>query len=135
MSLTVDELVVLIEDWQDKLGSLGILHWRIKAVTIGPDPPGAEGASASVWSSSSYDTCEFYFKDSYVEEATRQDLEETIIHEWLHVAWRDMDASLGAGASWFTQAAWDDWSARVDHEREGIIDRLSRAFYELHNNS
>jgi hypothetical protein len=135
VNLNTDELTELIEDWQDKLGTLGILHWRIKEVTIGPSPPGGENANASVWSSSSYDTCEFYFKDSYIEEATQQDVEETIIHEWLHVAWRDMDRASEAGASWFTQAAWDDWSARFDHEREGLIDRLSRAFYELHNDT
>jgi hypothetical protein len=130
--MTVAQLTKRIVYWQGNLADLGIGHWRVKDVTVGPNPPGSDSAVASVWASGAYDTCRFYFRDSYVEEATEEDIDETIIHEWLHVAWRDTDATIQAAEQWFPSGAWDDYYGRVDHEREGLIDRLSRALYTLH---
>ncbi len=127
--ITEEELADRVEFWQSRLDDLGVMHWRVQNVLIKDTTPGGDSAAASVWFSSTYDTCEFYFQRVYLEDVDQERLDETIIHEWLHVAWRDLDTAVESAEKWFTEAAWEDFQARFNHEREGAIERTARALY------
>lgn len=127
------KLAQRVEAWQKRLAPLGIGHFRILAVHVVDQTPGGARANASVFTPSDYDSAEFWFKYDYVEECNEQELDETIIHEWLHVAFRDLDDALEVVESWMPEATHNDFENRIDHEREGVIDRLARLIYALHN--
>lgn len=91
-----------------------------------------EQASAGVKPSSYYDHCWMRFQKTWLENADERELDETIIHEWLHVSWRDMtdaieqiEPELGLGQRL-------SWHARIEHETEGIIERTARALYDFY---
>lgn len=123
------KLAERIELWQERLRWLGIGHWRIDAVHVVDETPGGPHANATVRPSYHYQSCEFWFRHDYMDECTEADLDETIIHEWLHVAMRDLDRAIEAIDDQLTPAARDIWDARVDHEREGLIDAVARQIY------
>ncbi len=125
-------LVRRIEAWQQRLAHLGIGHFRIVAVHLTDETPGGRYAKAAVQASTDYDTCEFWFALEHLEGCTERDLDETIIHEWLHVAWRDFDGVVDSVEPWMPKATYADFDDRIHHECEGLIERLARsiaAFY------
>jgi hypothetical protein len=56
----------------------------------------------------------------------------TIIHEWLHVAFRDFEAAISACEDWLPTRTFSDFNERLEHEREGLIDRLAVTLFQLH---
>lgn len=129
--MTLSALTKRVKFWQQKLAPLGVGHWRVD-VKIVEEPQGKPNSKAAVRSSAQYDTCWMEFAIADLAVATPDDLDETIIHEWLHVAFRDFDHAVREGIyDNFPRIAEDLWEARVDHEREGIIDRLARTILEL----
>lgn len=120
-----------IEWWQHKLADLGISHWEIDRVSIVSDMPHGD-ANASVQPADRYDSCMFWFWDEYLEDATADQVDKTIIHEWLHVAMRDLDVAIesaGTDLAYATRRVWDD---RVFHEREAFVEHLARTLHALH---
>jgi hypothetical protein len=90
------------------------------------------GSDASVTPAWRYDSCKFWFRQSYVENATDRELDETIVHEWLHVSMRDLDSAIEAAEDQFSPAAREIWEARVLHEREAFIEHLARAIVDMY---
>lgn len=120
-----------VEFWQKKLSFLGLAHWRIEAVHIVDETPGGVEARATVQTKARYDNCRFWFTHDFVDTATQKEIDETILHEWMHVFMRDLDRAIESvedALSPGVSTQWEDW---VDHEREGVVDRLARQFYAL----
>lgn len=120
-----------IEKWRDRLIPLGLGHWRIDEVSVVDETPGGPAAGATVTPSHSYDSARFWFTHSFLADADDRQLDETIIHEWLHVAMRDFDQAIESGEFDLASSARDRWSDWVGHEREGLIDKLARQIYAL----
>lgn len=133
VKITPIQLAKRVERWQNLLSPLGVGHFRITAVHLVEHAPHNPRAKASVWCPSHYDNAEFWFTYELLESCDEQELDETIIHEWLHVAWRDMDEALEAVEKWMPDSTYEDFESVIDHEREGLIDRTARALYALHN--
>lgn len=126
------KLAERVEEWQDRLRWLGIGHWRIDAVHVDDETPGGPHANATVRASYHYQSCEFWFKHEFVDNANDAELDETIIHEWLHVAMRDFDRAVESIEDQLSCSVREVWESRVDHEREGLIDAVARQIYFTH---
>lgn len=122
-----------VEVWQHRLAVLGLGHWRIEGVTICDEVPGVNGSEAAVQPSFQYDSATFWFRADFVENAAEQVLDETIIHEWLHVAMRNLDQAMDSINDSLSPAAREVWQDRINFEREVLIDRLARQIYALHS--
>lgn len=120
-----------VEKWRDRLVCLGLDHWRIDAVHVVDETPGGPWAKATVRPSHSYDSCEFWFTFDFMAEATERELDETILHEWLHVVMRDLDQAVESVESELSSGYREAWSDRVRHEREWLIDAMARQIYLL----
>lgn len=127
------ELARRVEAWGKRLAPLGVAHFQINHVTITDSVPGRTGgAVAGAAVSGSYDNVSFYFNCDWLEAVEEKELDETIIHEWLHVAMRDLDSVMEDVEQWMPPATYAMHDERVLHEKEGLIDRMSIALYALH---
>lgn len=122
-----------VEAWQKRLGPLGIDHWRIEVITVGDDDEvtSRRDAIASAGVSTHYESVRFFFRGSYLEDCSLRDLDETIVHEWLHVVGRDLDFAYSELDEWFPLATWDLVLAGLNHARESEIERLARLIVSL----
>ena len=114
--------------WQKRLAPLGIGHWKVESVNIADETPSGPGALATVHVANDYDVCSFWFTHKALDESTAEELDQTIIHEWMHVVMRGFDQAVEAvedHLSFPVRAVWED---RVQHEREGLVDRLATLF-------
>lgn len=120
--MTIAELADQVKIWQERLEQLGIKHWRVKVEWGGLD----ENDLAEVKANDFYDSATIHFDKKSFTKGTKKSRDETIVHELLHVAWRDLDAA--------TQAIPDFWnhSDRVRHEKEGLIERLARLIVTIY---
>lgn len=125
------KLAKRIEAWQKRLEPLGVGHWRIDSVTVEESDMATN--DASVTPSWRYDSCRFWFRQDYVDNATDRDLDETIVHEWLHVAMRDLDSAIESAEEQFSPAAREVWETRMVHEREAFIEHLARTIVTMYN--
>ncbi len=133
MKITPVQLAKRIELWGQRLSSLGVAHWTIERVTIADESPsGNERAKASVFVHEYYDSCDFFFRSDELERMDERELDETIIHEWLHVAMRDHDELLLHFETWLPSNTWGDMNALITREREGLVMRLAKTLYEFH---
>lgn len=109
---------------------LGISHWRIDVETA-EEPSGRQNAKAAITTSGYYDTATIQFAADYVDEASEIDLDRTIMHELIHIVWRDLgDASRSLGMHVSNDRA-DAYEDRLDHETEGVVDRIARTIVTL----
>jgi hypothetical protein len=137
VNITPVQLAERVEAWQKMLTSLAIGHYRITQVTLTDQvPDGLHSTSgmaeAAVGISNNYDDVHFSFNSEFVEDATEQELDEAIVHEWIHVGWRDLDRALSDTEKWMPEATADAWSENIHHIREGIVDRTARQLYAFH---
>jgi hypothetical protein len=128
------KLAKRVEFWQHRLAALGLGHWRIGRVSIvsQDDMPGDRRAKASVQCEPVYDTCDFWFEYSFLEGATEKEVDEVILHEWVHVFMRDLDQAVESIENALSPGVGEQWEDWVDHEREGLVDRMARQFYALY---
>lgn len=127
--MTENQLRRRIESWQAHLAPLGLDHWRIDSVTIESD----DANRASVQVARMYDSCHFHFDPEFLAEADDQELDEVIIHEWVHVAMRDWDQAIEAIEGELSPASKWQWNDRMHHEREGLVDHIARQIYASYN--
>lgn len=130
MNITPTQLARRVEKWQRLLPLLGVGHWRIDSVVICDETPGGPNAKASAGVSHYYDSVTFWFTHSCLDAVDERGLDETIIHEWLHVVMRDMDAAIGDAEESMAREEKRQWIDRVDHAREGLVERLARQLYD-----
>lgn len=131
MNITPIQLAKRIEKWQQRLQSLGVGHTRIECVSLVDQTPGGSDAKATVQPSREYDSAHFWFTHDFIKECTESELDETIVHEWVHVAMRDLDVAIEADVveDFLPKFAHEVWADRVDHEREGFVDKIAREIY------
>lgn len=126
MNITEKQLAARVALWQERMADTGVGSWRVDSVNKVDESPSGPDALASVQTSNRYDSCSFWFTNEFLADADDQTLDETIVHEWLHVAMRNFDNAIDAAAFELSSGSRYQWNDRVDHEREGLIDRLSR---------
>jgi hypothetical protein len=136
VNITPIELAERVELWQNRLAPLGVNHFRIECITYGSPPVerlssgGRIKATASV--ETDYDSVYFLFNDEEVEQMTPRKLDETIVHEWMHVATRDLAELQSRLETWMPAATFEDYHDGYKHIEEGLIDRLARLIVSLY---
>lgn len=135
MKITTTQLARRIERWQKILAPLGVGHFRVEQVSIADETPSHCGANATAQLYRHYDSVQFWFTHDFLDDVTEQRLNEVIIHEWMHVAFRDYEDATDQAESWMSPQAAKDFSDRVEHEQEGLIERLARLIYALYSES
>lgn len=131
--MTLATLQERVEFWQQQLSALGIAHWRVSVEVVDePDNRELMGAKAAVTNSTYYDSFWMEFAEAWLndEDLTDEELDLTIIHEFVHVAMRDLDGSIHEVNTYLGEPALSIWQSFVKHEREGFVDRIARALYE-----
>jgi hypothetical protein len=132
LSFTEDQLLDRVKRWQQKLSALGVAHFRVLSVEI-VDELDEEKAGAAAFISEFYDSVYFEFRKDDLEDASDLDIDERIIHEWVHVAMRDLDQAIESVERWMPDPSREDFKRVVNFEREGLVERLARAMYALHS--
>lgn len=135
--MTQAKLSERVKLWQQRLSVLGIAHWRftlefeeeIDASTGDGDPD--MRVTARVDADRYYDTATFVFEKEAVAKKPDRELDELIVHEWLHVADRDRDAVESALLDYLSPDARDAEGDRLTAAREGEIERLARLIVTL----
>lgn len=112
----------IVSDWTTRLG---LTHWVIKVTTEPPDKP---WRNAQIDVSRCYDTATIKLQTGY-EKWSREEATQTMIHELLHLHFRDLDESVELNEHLHNDA-YDIFKSRYTHETEGIIDRLARVLVE-----
>ena len=127
--MTLESLERRVRYWQQQLGVLGISHFEIEEINIVEEDDEVPDALVSIDISHTYDKCKFHFTRDFLEGITPTALDKAIIHEWLHVAMRDFDRAADPVSGWMPTGAYIDWAARMDHEREGFVQRAAEALF------
>lgn len=137
MKITQAQLETRVRRWQQKLATLGISHWEIDDIVISEKHPQApeDGWYASCWRSTPYDKCEIWINASFLADCTAAQLDHLIVHEWIHAAMRDFDRALDSAEDWMPPATYTEFNRRLDHEREGFVDRLARTIVATHSDT
>lgn len=127
------QLAKRVEAWQKCLEPLGLAHYRIEQVTVEENPDGNERANASVTPSDLYDSAWFSFSSSFVDHCYDDDdlpkLDQVIIHEWLHVAFRDYYAAIALAEEHLSPPMREMWESALNTPHESLIERLARQLY------
>lgn len=131
MKITPIQLAKRIERWGKTLASLGVAHFEFTVHLVDDVPPDGSGQAAA-WVSNDYDMVRFYFQHEHIEECTEGQLDQTIVHEWLHIAMRDYDSVTELVETWMPEATYTQWEQMLKHEREGIVDRIATVIVQLH---
>lgn len=130
------KLAKRIEMWQTWLPHLAIGHWRIETVELSEDSPGMHSANASVQPSQDYASCWFWFRESFVDEAYDSGdfnrLDITIIHEWMHVAFRDYYSAISLAEDQLGKPLGEAWEDAMSHANEFLVEALARQFYDAY---
>ena len=102
-------------------------HWLIEIVDEEPDNP---DALASVMPAESYDRATIRFAASWTEWPPSF-AERVVVHELLHIVFRDLVEAEQSIYDALSHDARVLYSRRLDHELEGVIDRLAERFVEV----
>lgn len=135
MSISNEYLLARVEYWQERLKPLGLSHFRVEQVVVGPETPSGDGCNATSGLPQHYDSIYFWFKQEFLDETDENRLNEVIVHEWLHGALRDLDEATDAAHKWMPDLVAKDFDERIEHEQEGLIDRLARLIVALDGDS
>lgn len=124
-----------VEKWQKRLTELGLAHWRVEEVIITDHHgmPNGPDTDASVGVASHYDSYRIWFNSDFLEATDARRLDETIVHELLHVWMRDMDEALRSVEDHMSSATFDEWDERVGHAREGMVESMARLIVRLYH--
>ena len=104
--------------------ALKLDHWTIAFEVVDECSTGPE-ASACVFRSNDYDTADVQVRAD-VADKSGFELDITIVHELLHILFRDYDEAVNDILSRLHDADHPVSKARMAHENEGVIDRLAR---------
>lgn len=123
-----------IDYWRQVMWPAGLRHWIIN-VEIVEEPSGRPNSAAAVRSQDSYDLAEIQFSRELMDDYSDTEIDRVIVHELLHIVFRDLDEAISSVETWMPAATYTDFNERIDHEEEGIIDRLARSIVEAHSAS
>jgi hypothetical protein len=131
--LTLAKLKKRVAYWNKRLEPLGITHWRI-TVEIHDDPfDDMPSATARTSTSHKYDSAWIQFQRSFLDEVEEtsdwQELDEVIIHELLHVAFRDLTNVHHLLDNQLSTADCEHFHHALTMAEEKVVERLARAIY------
>lgn len=133
--MTGRQVAARIDFWRKELEPLGLMHWRF-ALDIEDDPQTGKGvsAAASVLTEDFYDTAQIVVAaDSIPDGRTSTEaLDRYIVHELLHIVMRDLDQAIESIKDHLAPPAASQWEDRMEHEEEGVVDRIARAIVAMH---
>lgn len=116
MNLQAHDVETLVPTWVERLG-LG--HWKL---TIKWDD--IEDGYAQCLYEDSYDDADITLARRLLERGSYF-AEWTLVHELLHLTFRDLDVATKAAHEGLTPEAQRLADARYAHEAEGVIDRIA----------
>lgn len=127
------QLAKRVERWQKRLLPLGLAQYTIDRVTTTDAPGGNDGSAACVHVTADYDRAVFEFRNDVVDWAYDNEdfeyLDQTILHEWLHVSFQDYYNSIFLVGEKLSPDANELWEEAMEHSNERLIDRLARQLY------
>lgn len=127
------QLAKRVEAWQSHLGPLGLTQYTIDKVSTVDEPGGNPDSAACVTPSQNYDRCRFEFQNDMVDEAYESGdlayLDQTILHEWLHVAFQRFENAIEMPHDYLAPMVSEIWEEALRQAREQLIDRLARQLY------
>lgn len=119
--------------WQRKLAPLGLQHWRIGDLEINDAPDGESSSAACVTPSNLYDTFTIEFRRDFLEDAEPEQIDEVIVHELIHIAFRDFQTIVESPAGFMDTGSKELWETMSNHELEGLVERLARTIVNAYN--
>jgi hypothetical protein len=124
-----DQLRVKVVYWQQKLAPLGLAHWEFDVVVLDEIEHEYKGeVRAQVRLSPMYDEGTIEFSRKHVDSP---DLDYIIVHELLHAVCRDFDEAIHVLCPMVIPSVAVHFDQRIDHEEEGVIDRIARTIVNL----
>jgi hypothetical protein len=133
-ALSVPQLKKRVRYWQQRLEPLGLRHWDVIVEVVEDDElEHGDSSEAEVTPSLLYDTARIQFRRGHQEgvDGTR-DIDSLIVHELLHLIFRDYESVIDMVIQELGVTAKELTEKRLDHEIEGIIERLARTILALH---
>lgn len=118
--MTKSALERLVRLWQ---GRLGLERWKID-VKVSSEPI---GGFADVQASSQYEFATVTFAAGIADEV----VEQTVVHELLHLLLRDTDALVEDARSQLHPQASVQVEKRYEYVQEGFVDRLAARIVEI----
>ena len=122
--MTEERILELVAHWQ---AFLGLGNWEIE---VDFAQEAGEEAYARAWRSNSYDRATINLDRGW-QEWEPGFANRIIAHELLHLVARDLEQSVTAVKEHVPRFIWELLAERIDHEMEGLIDRLSVMFVDL----
>jgi hypothetical protein len=114
-----DEILGIVEHWQHRL-DLG--HWRI---TVDPSETIDDAeANAEIRIEEDTDFASIVLSGGFATWS-RDWANKVVVHELLHVAFRDLEEHVKAVKTFAPGPAFDLFIDRYNHECEGVVDRLA----------
>lgn len=129
--MTPRQLGRRVEYWQRKLHDLGLQNWDLN-VSVVDEPEGRPGSHASVTVSQHYDSAWIEFEADSLTELDQRNIDKIIVHELLHIIFRDYEAVIEEVSTDLGMAQRMAWNNLREHEMEGVIERLARTIVTLH---
>lgn len=133
MNITQEQLTKRVAFWQKRLAPLGIGHFDAEYVGIVLETPAGPDAAAASFISTSYDVVRMWYKAEFLDDCEKEQLDQLIIHEWVHVALRDLVRTHDILHRYLPPASLEDFEDRVLHEQEKVIDRIANALLSAYS--
>jgi hypothetical protein len=133
LRITEDQLTKRVEKWRKRIEPLGIGHFTITGLHIVDETPGGPDAEASAYISHNYDNVRMWFAAPFLAEATSQQVDETILHELVHIGMRDVDRATDPVERYMPVATFEDFADRLLHEKEKFVDRVAKTIYSTYH--
>lgn len=119
--------------WGQRLDQLGLAHYRVDSVKTTDEPGDNPNSAACVTASKNYDSAHFEFRNQEVNWAYENEdfeyLDQTIIHEWLHVSFQPYYNAIFLVGDGLSADANRLWEEAMEHANEQLIERLARQIY------
>lgn len=122
-ALTKAQVEKIVRVWQ---GRLGLERWKIEVEFSNNPADFYAEANPSV----QYESCTLVFSPGW-SELTVELVDQTVVHELLHLLHRDVDTAVEAARSQLHPQASGQIEKRYEHAMEGFIDRLATRLVEL----
>jgi hypothetical protein len=115
-----------VKFWAKRLEPLGLRHWQIEVECL-PEVDEETNKGAEVRVSRHYDSATIIFAGNKLDAMTDHEVDEVIVHELLHIVFRDLEEAHDSVKGELHPWIRDSWSERIEHETEGIVEKLARA--------
>lgn len=133
--MTEDQFILRTREWQQHLMPLGLCHWDIAYEFVDGEVTGERSgldAEAEIGVSRYYDSAQMNVPLGTLQ-LQPQHVDRVIVHELLHIAFRDLhNVETDLLAQLEPVALRVGMEDLLEHEVEGLIERLARSIVLLH---